>query len=90
MKLMHAVVVTVTIEDEEPGLRELREQVVPEVSRAPGFVAGYWTRKGNSGMSLVLFDSEQAAQNASERVRGAVPRGVTMEDVEVREVVANA
>ncbi|MBV9837803.1 MAG: hypothetical protein JO156_06770 [Solirubrobacterales bacterium] len=68
----------------------LREQVVPGVSQAPEFVAGYWTRKGNSGLSLVVFDSEDAAESASGRVRSTAPEGVTVDDVEVREVVANA
>ena len=42
---MHAVVVTVTISDHETAESHLREQVVPGVSQAPGFVAGYWTER---------------------------------------------
>ena len=87
---MHAVVVKVTINDSEPAEAALREQVVPRVSQAPGFVAGYWTRKDNGGLSMIVFDSEEAAQQASEQIRGNVPEAVTLEDVEVREVVAQA
>jgi hypothetical protein len=88
---MHAVAVRVTInDDDESALKELREQVVPQASNAPGFKAGYWTRKDNDGFSLVIFESEEAAQNASERISGAAPSGVTVESVEVREVVASA
>jgi hypothetical protein len=87
---MHAVVVRVTINDEDSSISALRDEVVPEVARAPGFVTGYWTRNGNSGLALVVFESEDAAQNARERVRGSAPTGVTVEDVEVREVVAHA
>jgi hypothetical protein len=87
---MHAVVVKVTINDPEPGLRELREVVVPRVAQAPGFVTGHWTRNNDSGMSMIIFESEDAANSASEQVRSSVPAGVTLEDVEVREVVANA
>ena len=87
---MHAVVVRVTVSDEEPALKQLREQVVPSVSQIPGFVTGYWTRKGNSGLSIAVFESEDAANAAGERVQGGVPDGVTLEGVEVREVVANA
>jgi heme-degrading monooxygenase HmoA len=87
---MHAVAVRVTINDEAGSVEELREQVVPQVSKAPGFVAGYWTRKDNNGFSLVIFESEEAAQNASERISGTAPSGVTVENVEVREVVASA
>ncbi len=87
---MHAVVVRVTINDEEPAEKVLREQVVPAVSQQPGFVTGYWTRKGNSGLSMIVFESEGSANDASERVRSVAPEGVTIEDVELREVVASA
>jgi hypothetical protein len=43
---MHAVVVRVNMDDSEAATARLREDVVPRVSQAPGFVAGYWTRKG--------------------------------------------
>jgi hypothetical protein len=87
---MHAVVVRVTINDSEPAERELREQVVPRVSQAPGFVSGYWTRKDNAGLSMILFDSEDAATRASEMIPTTVPEHVTLKGVEVREVVAQA
>jgi hypothetical protein len=87
---MHAVVVRVTIEDPEASETTLREQVVPGVSQAPGFVAGYWTRKDNNGLSMAIFESEEAANGMSERVAGMVPDTVTLEEVEVREVVAHA
>ncbi len=87
---MYAVVVKVTIEDIERALEHLREEVVPGVSQAPGFVTGYWTRKGNSGMAMIVFESEDAATAASERIPSTVPDTVTLEGVEVREVVAHA
>ena len=87
---MHAVVVTVTISDHEVAESHLRENVVPGVSQAPGFVAGYWTRKDDSGVGMVLFESEDAAQAMSERVPSMVPDVVTLKDIEVREVVAHA
>ena len=87
---MHAVVVRVTINDEQSADRALREDVVPRVSQAPGFVAGYWTRKGNNGLSMVVFESEDEANQASERVRSGMPDAVTLEDMEVREVAAHA
>jgi hypothetical protein len=88
---MHAVVVRVTVNDPEEAERLLREQVVPRVSQAPGFVNGYWTRKDNAGLSMILFDSEDAATRASEMIPTTVsPEHVTLEGVEVREVVAQA
>ncbi len=87
---MHAVVVRVSIKDPEPATKALREDVVPRVSQAPEFVAGYWTRGGDTGLSMIVFESEDAARRAAEMIPNAVPESVTMEDVEVREVVANA
>jgi len=87
---MHAVVVKVTIQDRERAEAALRDEVVPRVSQAPGFVTGYWTRKDSSGMSMIIFESEDAATRASEMIPSTVPEGVTLEDVEVREVAAKA
>lgn len=87
---MHAVVVKVNVSSPDAALSALREQVVPRVSQAPGFVSGYWTRKGSTGLSMVIFESEEGAQAASEQIPGMVPEEVTLEDVEVREVVAHA
>src|SRR5438876_4214485 len=39
---MHAVLVSVKIHDTDRARQELTEQVVPRVSQAPGFIAGYW------------------------------------------------
>jgi hypothetical protein len=88
---MHAVVTRVTVNDREAAGSHLREDVVPGVAQAPGFVAGYWTGAGDgTGLSMVIFESEEAATNMSERVPSIVPDAVTLENVEVREVVANA
>jgi hypothetical protein len=87
---MHAVVTRVTINDSDASESQLREQVVPAVSQIPGFVAGYWTRKDGTGLSMVLFESEDAANAAEERVPSMVPDTVTLEGTEVREVVAHA
>jgi hypothetical protein len=61
----------------------------PGVSQAPGFVAGYWTRKDDSGLGMVIFESEDAAEAMSERVPSMAPDVVTIQDIEVREVVAH-
>jgi hypothetical protein len=86
---MHAVVVTVTVNDAEASLNRLRDEVVPQVKQMPGVVAGYWTRKDDKGISMVVFESEDGANAMSERVPTIVPDEVTLENVEVREVVAH-
>ncbi|MGH2973429.1 MAG: hypothetical protein ACRDLL_00970 [Solirubrobacterales bacterium] len=87
---MHAVVVTLTVNDQEAAESHLHEQVVPGVSQAPGFVAGYWTRKDGTGLAMVVFESEEAAKAMSERVPSMVTDAVALGDIEVREVVAHA
>jgi hypothetical protein len=91
---MHAVVVRVAIGDPEIADKGLREKVVPAVSTAPGFVAAYWTRSedGSNGLSILVFDSVEAAQAAADRFRGGtiIPETVTVSRIEVREVVASA
>jgi hypothetical protein len=86
---MHAVVVKVTVSDLESAQAALRNEVVPRVAQSPGFVAGYWLEpEGDQGMSIVLFDSEEAARAAAERIQP--PPMVTLESAEVREVIAQA
>ena len=92
---MHAVVVKVNIGDPETAQPQLRERVIPRVSQAPGFVAGYWTRSedGHGGLSMIVFESVEGARRAAEMIQGPEsmrPESVTLESVEVREVVGNA
>jgi hypothetical protein len=89
---VHAVVVTVVISDREAAERTLNQEVVPRVSQAPGFQAGYWTWKNNSGLSMTIFDSEDAATQAADRVQEMIQSrpAVSLMSVEVREVVAHA
>ena len=87
---MHAVVVDVTVTDREAGLAELRENVVPRVSQAPGFVAGYWLNTGeDKGHAIVVFESQEAASTVAAGV-DSVTGVVTIDNVAVHEVVASA
>jgi len=87
---MHAVVVHVTVNDRDTAIETLRGTIVPRISGLPGFVGGYWVALGaDKGTSIAAFDSEEQAQEAAEQVsaRGAE---VTVDSVEVGEVVGNA
>jgi hypothetical protein len=87
---MHAVVVDVTVNDPEAAGAALKNDVVPRVAQAPGFVAGYWVGfPDRKGVSVVVFESEEAARTASEQ---AQPPGdyVTFDSVQVGEVVGHA
>ena len=90
---MHAVAVTVSISedaDAQEVTTHLREKIVPTVSQMPGFVAGYWVRLegGNQGRSVIVFESEDGARGAKDAIQPAP--GVTLDSVDVGEVVANA
>jgi hypothetical protein len=87
---MHAVVVRVKIDNTDGAEERLRNDVVPRVSQAPGFKAGYWTRRDDGGLSMMIFESEENARAAADRVPENLPEDVTLQDVEVREVVASA
>ena len=87
---MHAVAVRVTINNREAAEQHLRDKVVPRVSQAPGFVHGYWTWKDNTGLALVVFESEAEATSTSQQIPNMITPDVTLESVEVREVVAHA
>jgi hypothetical protein len=88
---MHAVVVNVTINEPEAAIAHLRDEIVPGVSQASGFVAAYWTRsQDDKGMSVLVFESEEAAQGMAQQIEQPDTDVVTLDGVEVREVVANA
>jgi hypothetical protein len=83
----------VTINDFERGLPVLRDEIVPRVKQAPGLVTAYWLRsEDNRGMSVLVFESEDAAQALARRIESEGPPtdAVTLNSVEVREVVAHA
>lgn len=87
---IHAVVLNVRVTDADAAAAALRDQVVPQVSGTPGFVAGYWVRLDEDrGTAVVVFESEDAARSAAAEAR---PPGelMTFNSVEVGEVVANA
>jgi hypothetical protein len=92
---MHAVIgrVSIAAGQADGALKALRGEVVPRVSKAPGFVKGYWTMSDDKteGLSFMVFDSRQSAENAAAMARTApVPSGVAFIGIEIREVTADA
>lgn len=87
---MHAVVTRSTIHDFEQGRKVLREDGIPRLSQAPGFVAAQWvTLDENTGTAMLTFESEEAAQAAAQLLRTNPPAGdaVTINSIEVGEVL---
>ena len=87
---MHAVVYRVTINEQEEANRLLHEEFVPGVSQAPGFIAGYWVQTGeNHGTSVIVFQSEEDVRRVVDQPAPETG-ALTVETVEVGQVVAQA
>jgi hypothetical protein len=87
---MHAVVARSTLHDFEKATTFLREQAIPRIRQAPGFVSAQWVRLDEStGTSMLTFESEEAARAAAEMIRTNPPGGdaITINSIEVGEVV---
>jgi hypothetical protein len=87
---MHAVVARSTLHDFERGTTILREQAIPRIKQAPGFVAAQWVRLDETtGTSMLTFETEEAARAAAEQIRANPPGGdaITIDSIEIGEVV---
>ena len=88
---MHAVLVSVTINDPDAATTRLRNEIVPQVKGAPGFVAGYWTRVDGEGRGTMIFESEDAAQGVANMIQEQPESNeVTVNSIDVGEVVEHA
>ena len=96
---MHSVVVRASIHNADRTREVLKSQVVPQASGAPGFKAGYWTWPTGEGelnvLAMIIFDSDEHARAAGGRVSANFSQledrdDITLDSVEVREVVASA
>ena len=88
---MHAVIVSVTINDGEVATTHLRNVIVPQVKEAPGFVAGYWVRleDGDKGRGTIVFESEDAARAVADQIT-TPGDAVIIDSVDIGEVVESA
>jgi hypothetical protein len=83
-------VINVTFSDASAARAEL-DRLVPQVSAAPGFVAGYWIAlPEEKGTSVVVFDSAESAQQWIAMLRPAPEMSVTFDSVDIGEVVAHS
>ena len=95
---MRGLITRVTIHNADRTREMLDNQVVPGASGAPGFKTGYWTWLSdagglNNGLAMMIFGSEENARAAGDRLSAVAADAsddVTMDSVEVREVVASA
>jgi hypothetical protein len=94
---MHAVVITVTIDEStaDPDSTMIQDQIIPNLRQIPGFVAGYWLEPtGGKALSVVFFESEEVARQTADNMGvtpGASPApGVTFETVEFTGVAVSS
>ncbi|MDQ3177364.1 MAG: hypothetical protein M3Q72_07430 [Actinomycetota bacterium] len=89
---MYAVLVKVRIESGryDDAMNRLRENIVPAVKGAPGFVQATWFGDTGSGHGLMIFESEEQAQQMVNTVAAGPDDPVQIEDVNVYEVTAQA
>lgn len=74
----------------ETARKVLETEILPRVRQMPGAVAGYWLEPVDGlGLAIVLFESKEAAEAPVPNAQpGQSPApGVTVERVEVREVI---
>lgn len=93
---MHAVVGIVRVESgrDDEARRLLAEFAVPTSKSLAGFQSGSWTRAvdGDTGHSMLLFDTEENARAAAATIEEGPPPGspVSVVSVTVCEVLAQA
>ena len=90
---MHAALVRLTVDPEQaPAAAEaLMSDILPRVRSAAGFVAGYWLEPADGqGFSLVLFQTEEHAREATPPLSSWAAPGIAITGVEVRRVAATA
>lgn len=90
---MHAVVARSTLHDFEKARTILREEGMPRISQAPGFVSAQFVRLNDTtGTSMLTFESEEAATKAAEMLKANPPGGeaITIDSIEIGEVVERA
>ena len=94
---MHTMVVRMSIDPARvaEAERHLREDITGWAKQQPGFVSGQWLRSadGTSGLGVVAFASEDAADTAARGPRGFPrdeARAWNVEDVTVYAQVATA
>lgn len=93
---MHAVVGVWTSakSQREEQDRGLHEQVIPNVTAHPGFVAGYWMRdpETGKGYTTIVLESEESATQFKALVMGRAQEqakaGITNDLLAVAEVLA--
>jgi hypothetical protein len=90
---MHAVVVRSTLHNFTEARKILRDEGIPRLTQAPGFVSAQWVKLDDqTGTSMLTFETEDAARAAAELLKANPPAGdaITINSVDIGEVVERA
>jgi len=84
---MYAALVTVQIEPSQApaAAAALMDDILPKITSAPGFAAGYWLEPADGqGFSILLFDTEEQTRQAANSTTSWSAPEVSIEGVEIR------
>jgi hypothetical protein len=90
---MHAALVSLTVDPDQAAAAAatLTSDILPRIRSAPGFVAGFWLEPADGqGFSIVLFETEKQARDATPPTSSWAAPGIAITGVEFRRVAATA
>ncbi|MDQ3722084.1 MAG: hypothetical protein M3376_03235 [Actinomycetota bacterium] len=79
-----------TKSDMASAIQSLKDHFIPQLKKAPGFVRGTWFGNDSTGHSVVLFDNEEQAAQATQEVDSTPAEGVRVVSSDVYELHAQA
>ena len=87
---MHTALVTLTVDPAHApaAANALTNDILPMIRSVPGFVAGYWLEpdEAGKGFSIVLFETEDQARQATPPASDWSAPGVVIDGVDIRRV----
>ena len=60
---------------ENDAVNDLKEQLIPQIKQAPGFIKGEWFGDEKHGHGFVVFEAEDQAKQAQTADRRRTPGG---------------
>lgn len=88
---MHAVVFEVDMKEGwESTVEAELDYIVDSLGQVPGFKRGTWTTDGSVGLSLIVFESKEVAQEVADHASLPPDSGATLRSARVLEVVREA
>jgi len=74
---------------EDDAVNDLKEQLIPQIKQAPGFIKGEWFGDEKNGHGFVVFETEDQAKQGLQQV-GEVFLGVKVTRSDVYRLHAEA